>query len=448
MKAFHAYDIRGIYGIDFTREDVYKIGYFLPKVLDAKKVLIGRDVRISSPEVFKSLTEGLIAAGVEVHDLGLSTTPMVYWATARYDYDASVMITASHNPGEYNGLKVSGKECIPVGYENGLAELEKLLYDKKWKLMKYPGGRMKSLDIKTEYLAFQKKYLGDISELSIAMDCSNGMAGLLVEELYGTKIKYINHTLDGNFPAHNPNPLEEKNQEQLKDLVIQSGADVGVIFDGDADRVMFIDELGHFVSPDLMIALMGHYFLRNSNEKHGVIQDIRTSKSVGEYLDAFGAEMITWRVGRAFAALKLREKKGLYGGELAGHYYFKDFYYSDSALMACSIILSVIASFKNQGRSFSEVMSLIQKYHNSGELNFKIENKKDAMDAVKNYFIKTELVKKLLDFDGYRLEFDDWWFNIRPSNTEPYLRLLVEAKGQKMLNQKLALIKSILKNYN
>lgn len=455
MDAFHAYDIRGIYNTEFNKSDVYKIGNFLPQLLNATKVLVGRDARESSPEIFEYLCKGITDSGADVYNAGLTTTPMIYWGTAKYDFDASVMITASHNSKEYNGLKFSGKDALPVGYDTGLKTIEQQIINKKPAIINPKKGKIIDLDIKKDYLNFQLQYLPSNSGLKIAIDCSNGMAGLLIRELLGDDPIYINEEPDGTFPNHEPNPLVLKNVKQLQDIVLNEKCDIGIIFDGDADRVMFIDEKGQFISPDLMIALLGHYFLEEKGLKGNVLQDIRTSKSVPEYIEKFGSNVFIWKVGRAFAALKLREIDGIYGGELAGHYYFRDFYYSDSGILACLLVLGVVDKFKNQGIKVSEIINRISNYANSGEINFKIENKKAAMDEVKNHFSANEEVLTLYDFDGYRLEFKDWWFSIRMSNTEPYLRLLVEAKDNNILAQKVSKIKSIIlqrspldKNYN
>jgi phosphomannomutase len=445
MKAFKAYDIRGVYNKDFTKEDVYKIGFLLPKLLKTQKVLIGRDVRLSSVEIFSYLSDGITDSGADVYDAGLATTPMIYWSTAYFGFEASAMITASHNAKEYNGLKISGKDALPVGYDTGLKEIEsKLSYPV---IRNSKKGKVINFNARDKYFEFLSKYLPDISNLKIAIDCSNGMASLFIKELLDDKPIYINEIADGNFPGHDPNPLNEKNQVQLKDLVKNEKCDVGIIFDGDADRVMFIDEKGDFVSPDLIIAVLAHYFLEEKGLKGNVLQDIRTSKSVGNYIEKFGSKMHTWRVGRAYAALKLREIDGIFGGELAGHYYFRDFYYSDSGIMACLIILGILNKMKKKDIKVSELIAKISKYANSGEINFKIENKTGAMEAVKDYFIKKEKPLKVLDFDGYRLEFKDWWFNIRPSNTEPYLRFLAEAKTKKLLDEKVMKVKGIISSF-
>lgn len=445
MKAFKAYDIRGVWGTDLNSDLVYKIGYFLPEVLKAKKILIGRDVRNSSDEMHRAFCNGMVDAGAEVFDIGISTTPMVYWGGGKFDFDASIMITASHNPKEYNGIKVSSKNVEPIGYDNGLKYVEQKI-DNNTQIVKLDGGSIKEFDIKEGYLKFLKSYVNFNGEMNVSVDFSNGMAGMFAEELF-SETKQINETLDGNFPAHEPNPLEVENQEQIKKAVFENKSDIGVIFDGDADRVMFIDEKGKFVSPDLIIAVLAHYFLEKNEGKEQVVQDIRTSKAVGEYLEKFGAELTIWKVGRAFGAAKLKEVNGVFGGELAGHYYFRDFYFSDSGLLASILVLNIAQKFLNKGVKFSELISNISPYWNTGEVNFKIENKLGAMNEVRDYFMENEEPDRYLDFDGYRLDFSDWWFNIRPSNTEPYLRFLAEAKSEILLKEKTDKIYEILEAY-
>ena len=447
MGAFHAYDIRGIYNVDFDKETAYKVGYFLPELLSADKVLVGRDARVSSPEIHDYLLKGITDAGVDVYDVGLSTTPMVYWGTANYGFKASVQITASHNPAEYNGLKVSRENALPVGLDTGLGQIKEWIEAGRPCPVSPMPGKVYGMDIKKDYLDFLLKYKGDWSDLKIAMDVSNGMASLFVRDIFGDQPAYIYEEMDGTFPNHEPNPLVPANVEDLKKLVAKTGADVGVIFDGDADRVMFVDENSRFISPDLMIAVLGHYFLEERGEKGYIHQDIRSSKAVGEYLAPMGGIMNTWRVGRAFAALKLRELDGVYGGELAGHYYFRDFFYSDSGLLAAILILNVIAKKKAEGLTLSALIARIEKYQNSGEINFKLDRKQEAMDAVRDYFMSHEKATASMDFDGYRVEFPDWWFNIRPSNTEPYLRFLCEATTKELLDEKVAKVREIIEQY-
>jgi len=446
MGAFHAYDIRGIYNKDFNKDDVYKIGFYLPKLLKAKKVLIGRDVRESSPEVFEFLCKGINDAGADVYDAGFTTTPMIYWATAHFDFDSSVMITASHNPKQYNGMKFSGKNAIPIGYDSGLKELEELIHSDSEIIVAEIKGKILKISFKDDYIKFLSKYQSDFSNLNLTIDCSNGMAVVLANDILGEQHHYLFNELDGTFPNHEPNPLDERNLVDIKKHVLSNKSDLGIIFDGDADRVMFVDEKGNFIPPDLMIALMGHYFLEERNEKGWVIQDIRSSRSIAEYLEPMGAKVYTWRVGRAYAANKLREIEGVFGGELAGHYYFKDFNYSDSAFLACLIILKTLSEMKNKGLSVSEVISNIRKWENSGEINFKLNSKDEAIAAITEKYLAENPVK-VLDFDGYRIEFEDWWFNVRKSNTEPYLRLLIEARNKNLLETKRNEIINIINKY-
>lgn len=447
MKAFHAYDIRGVYNSDLNRDDVAAIGYHLPEVLKAKKILVGRDCRLSSPEIFEALSAGIRRGGGDVFDAGLTTTPMVYWATAKFSFDASVMITASHNPKNYNGLKVSGKGAAPVGYDNGLNILENKLASDRTRQELPLKGDVHTFDIKKDYLAFLSPYVPELAGMQIAIDCSNGMAGLLIEDLIGSGPIYLNKNPDGNFPGHDPNPLNPANIHDLVEAVRNNALDMGIIFDGDADRVMFVDDQARFVSPDLVIALLGHYFFSDDKKGQLVLQDIRSSKSVARYLEQFGADVYTWKVGRAFAARKLKEINGLYGGELAGHYYFRDFYYSDSGMLACLLVLQVVSDFKKKGIAFSRILDKIKCFESSGERNYTISHKAEAMSAVKHHFEEQEKPLAFFDFDGYRMEYNDWWFNIRPSNTEPYLRLIVEANTFGTLVEKVQEIESVLKQF-
>ena len=446
MGAFHAYDIRGIFGVDFDKETAYKVGYFIPELLQTAKVLVGRDCRVSSEEIHDALIQGLNDAGADVYDLGLTSTPMVYFGTANYGFKASVQITASHNPAEYNGMKVSRENALPVGFDTGLGQIKEWIEAGRETPAADVRGKVYPMDIRADYMKFMEQYLGDFSDLKVAFDLSNGMSCLFAHEVFGDRHSYLFDTLDGRFPNHEPNPLIPKNVEPLKELVRQTGADLGVIYDGDADRVMFVDDKAQFVAPDLMIALLSKYFIGERGEKNPrVLQEIRTSKAVAEYLEPLGCEVHTWRVGRAFAAPKLREIDGLWGGELAGHYYFKDFFYSDSGLLASILVLRIVAQLKREGKTLSEAIAGIVAYKNSGEINFRIEDKKGAMDAVRAMFTAQETPTAQMDFDGYRVEFKDWWFNIRPSNTEPYLRFICEATTDELLAEKVAATRVLLK---
>ncbi|MFW5889498.1 MAG: phosphomannomutase/phosphoglucomutase [Bacillota bacterium] len=444
MKAFKAYDIRGVYNKDFTKNDVYKIGYFLPELLSAEKVLVGYDDRKSTPEVFEALAEGITDRGADVYKIGYATTPMVYYGTAKYGYKASVMITASHNPPEYNGLKISREKALPVGYDSGLKELEKMLEIKEVNpVSKKKKGKILEHNIKEEYIEFQKTYLPDLSDLDISIDISNGMTAIISNQIFGDRPHYIYNELDGTFPNHEANPLNAENREDLRQLLFKNNSDIGLIFDGDGDRVMFLDEKGNFIAPDLIIALLAEYYINQGRGKN-ILCDIRTSWSVTEHIEELGGKHYLWKVGHAYAKLKLREIDGICGGELAGHYYYKDFFYCDSGVLTALIVLNVLVRLKKEGKTISQLISELNNYLSSGEVNFKIENKKEIMEKLKDYYFEKEEPIEFYDFDGYRIEYNDWWFNVRPSNTEPYLRLVVEAVDQKTLDEKLAEIKEVM----
>lgn len=444
MKAFKAYDIRGVYGRDFDSSDVRKIGFFLPKLLKADTVLVGRDARVSSPEVFDALCDGITLSGANVVSIGLATTPTVYFATAAKGFDAAVQITASHNPPAYNGLKVCKTGALPVDYSTGLAELEKMCETQEIVPAK-KRGTVREIDVRGDYLDFLRQYLPDLSKLKIGVDCSNGMAALLIKELLGKKPKYLFDEIDGTFPNHPPNPLEEENCADLKKLVLNNELDIGLIFDGDADRVMFVDERGRYIQPDLITAVLAEYFL--AEEKGRVLHDIRTSKAVTERIIELGGEPHMWKVGHSFAKMKMRELGCIVGGELAGHYYFRDFFNCDSGILTGLIVLSVAAKLKAEGKPFSSCIDGLMRYANSGEINFRIENKDDAIAALVKKFTREEKPTTIYDFDGYRIEFSDWWFNVRKSNTEPWLRLLIEAKDPELLAKKRAEIEAIVQQF-
>jgi phosphomannomutase len=292
-----------------------------------------------------------------------------------------------------------------------------------------------------------QSYRPDFGNLKISLDCSNGMASLFIRELLGNTPSYLFFELDGTFPNHEANPLVEENLVALKEHVLKNGSDLGIIFDGDADRVMFVDEHARFISPDLIIAVLAHYFHEKGHKDVNVLQDIRSSKAIGEYIAQFGYKINTWRVGRAYAAPRLKELDGLFGGEYAGHYYFKDFYYSDSGILACLLVLDVLAKMKAKGISFSALMKNISNYTSSGEMNFKIKKKQEAMDAVLKFFNETDKPISFMDFDGYRVDYQYWWFNIRMSNTEPYLRFIAESSQPLLLSGVISNVKEILKPF-
>lgn len=443
MGVFKAYDIRGIYKEELDEALAYRIGRNLPTLIGGKKVLVGRDARLSSPSLSKSLIEGLLDAGCDVDDVGFSSTPMIYFFTAEFNYDISIQVTASHNPANYNGFKISKKGALPVGYETGLAELEKAC-EKECQPPSTLKGTLSQKNHIPFFLSFLDRFAPDLDGLRIVVDCSDGMGALTAKHLFEKcDATLIAATPDGGFPSHSPNPLEPAGRELITKTVLEQKADLGIIFDGDADRVMFIDENGAFVRPDLMIPIMASYFLRKYPNAP-ILHDIRTSRGVTEALERMGAKPYIWKVGHAFAKVKLREINAPYGGEYAGHYYFRDFHWCDSGELASLIALGEIASAKKKGRAFSQLLKPIDSYANSGEINFRIEDKDGAIEKVISTLKEEAPPQRELDFDGIRLDYSDWWISLRKSNTEPYLRLLLEAADERLLNERLTKVKELL----
>ena len=448
MGFFKAYDMRGTFGVDFDLDTVYRVGRELPGVIGAKRFLVGRDCRQTSPQVAAVLMAGLAEGGAEVSDLCLATTPMVYFFTAEDDFDASVMITASHNPPTDNGLKVSKRGALPVGYESGLAEVERRVAE---------GGGVIGMSLKfrtcekttsatdparlARYVAWLRAHALPTGDLKFAVDCSDGMASILAHELFPGAV-FINDTPNGAFPHHSPNPLLAASREQLAAVVREKGLDCGVIFDGDADRCMFVDETGAFIQPDYLIPVLASTYHEPGAT---VIHDVRTSRAAIEAIRAQGATPVIGKVGHAYAKVLLREVKAVCGGELAGHYYFRDFHGCDSGELAALRILGAFAEAKAQGQTVSAFMApLLGKYANSGEVNFKVEDKPAAIARV------LETAKGLAPetgrttIDGYRLEYDAGWVSVRQSNTEPYLRLIVECDTRARLNDWLGRLTSAI----
>ena len=437
MGFFKAYDMRGTFGADFDLGTVFRVGKALPQVVGGRRWLVGRDCRETSAAMRDALVRGLAAAGADVTDLGLVSTPMVYFFTSEGDFDGSVMITASHNPPGDNGLKVSMKTSLPVGYANGLAEVERLVKaqgDGKPCEAEGPLPQVNRLsEALGSYLDWMRAHAPDFSGLKFAVDCSNGMASIWAREMFPGAVVF-NDTLDGRFPNHSPNPLKAEARAALAACVCERGLDCGVIFDGDADRCMFVDERGEFVQPDYLIPVVAKATLKAmATERPGkprIIHDVRTSRGAIEALAELGCESVMVPVGHAFAKPILRKVGAVCGGELAGHYYFSEFHGCDSGLLAALRILGEIAAAKRSGQPFSRMMRAISgRYANSGELNFEVAQKDEAIArllACAARELPPETGRSAMD--GIRVEFADGWFNVRKSNTEPYLRLIVECR--------------------
>ncbi len=437
MGIYKSYDIRGVWGRDWDAGTARAIGRALPGVLEAREVCVGRDARLSSDELFAAFAGGVREAGAGVADIGRCDTPAVYFATARYGFDAGVMITASHNPAEYNGLKISRRDAVPVGYGSGLERVEAAVAagaaaaapaSASGAAPPAPGA-LRALDIRADYLAHLARFADGIGGLKVVVDYSNGTGSryfpAVLAALPVTVVPMYDEP-DGRFPNHAPNPLVESNLDALKARVLVEGADLGLCFDGDADRVMAVDERGRFVSADLLIGLLARYWFTMHPERLAggsrvVSYDIRSSRGVVEELERLGAEPRMCRVGHVFAKQLLRETGGIMGGELAGHYYFRENYCCDSAFIAAQVLLAVLTA---GGRPLSAAAAEIGRYAFSGEINFALTDGARIVEAVRREFPEG----KLVDLDGIRIDFPTWWFNLRTSNTEPLLRLVVEAR--------------------
>lgn len=450
MSIFKENDIRGLYPENWNKDTAYRIGLFLPYIINAENIVIGRDGRESSDEILEHLTKGLIERGINVTDIGRVDTPAVYFAIGNYNFGGGVMITASHNPVGYNGLKLMGKGSTPIEYTSGLKKLEELVSGEtrveKKGIKKSNYGEVSKLDITDDYLNYLKKFQTSKKKIKAVFDCSNGSAGRFINKILenfpGESI-ILNSEIDGTFPNHGPNPVLPENLKQLQQKVKDENSDIGFCFDGDGDRVVVIDSDGEIVSPDFLIAVIGLYYFKfypediKGNRK--VLVDIRSSNSIAEVLTEMGAEVEMCPVGHAKIKKLLREKDALFAGELTGHYYYRENYYSDSAWISIFRVLSVLSEC---GQNLQELKNDIYKYYFSGELNFIITEK----DLLISELLKQYSKAKISDLDGYCFDYKDWWFIIRKSGTEPLIRLVVEAQSSELLKKRVEELKNFIYN--
>ena len=436
---FKAYDIRGVYGEVLNAAMGYQIGLAYSRLIGKdKKIACGRDGRSHSPELQEAFIKGVLEGGTHVVNMGLCTTPMTYFACFSDGYDGAVMITASHNPGKYNGLKFSRENAIPIGYAEGIDRIEAWV-EAGGQPKAASAGKLTEADYKSRYLDFLCDRKQFKKTFKLAVDTANGMGGFLIEdcmERCGQDAVPLYWDLDFSFPNHEANPLDFTTLRVLQETVRTLGLDFGVAFDGDADRCFFVDDKGEVVPADMLTALIAADML----EKRGpspIIYDIRSSKSVAEAIRARGGEPVLCKVGHSFMKAKLRELGGFFGGELAGHFYFQDFAYADSAFLTMITVMNIMDA---SGKSLSELIEPFQKYYPSGEINFQTDRADHFLDEAQTQFGKGQV----LTIDGVRVDFADWWFSLRKSNTEPLLRLVVEGDRQDLLEKKVAAIKSWL----
>ena len=440
-KIFKAYDIRGVIGKQFDASFAYNIGRAFVTFLKCKEVVIGRDARNSSPELFEHLRKGIMDQGANVIDIGLATTPMLYFAVGNYNYDAGIMITASHNPAEYNGFKFVMKGAIPIGGDNGMEDIKNLSVAGNFE--DAPTGKLEEKEIMQDYTIHVLSFLGKIDEFKVVIDTANGMASFsLPKILEATPLKVIPlyYKIDMSFPNHEANPLKFETLKELQKQVLEYKAHLGIAFDGDADRVFFIDEKGEILSGDTTTGLVATEIVK---EKPGslILYDLRSSWVVKEEVEAIGGKAIMCRVGHAFIKRQMRTQGAEFAGELSGHFYYADNFFTESGVITMMKILELMTASK---KPLSELAKPFRKYFKSGELNFEVENKQGVVDKIEKVFSK----KTISHLDGVKVDNDDFWLNIRPSNTEPMLRLNVEAKTKEKLDNVLEQVKEIISQFS
>jgi phosphomannomutase len=466
-RVFKAYDVRGTYPDPLNENLAWQIGYGCSKYLlaDAQaagdtspmmhNIVVGRDMRTSSPSLNKSLVQGINDHGGHVIDVGMVDTSMIYFAVNHLDCAGGVMVTASHNPPQYNGFKVSKRKAKPVGETTGLAEIRKhaAMVDKVTLVPQ--NGRVEQRDLWPAYVKHVRSFL-DLgnAKLKVVIDASNGMAGTMVPRVFGTAlgkssgigaipgltIVELNFENSKGQFAHEPNPLVAANLRQLQAAVVAEKADLGVCFDGDADRCVIVDEMGNIVGCDHLTALLARYFLAKSPGA-SVIYDLRSTKAVEEEIKAAGGKPVRSRVGHVFMKAAMGEQKGVFGGELSGHFYFRDNFNADSGAIAMAVTLTVLAQSR---KKMSQLIAPIMRYPQSGEINFTIEDKDGAIAELRRTFAAGAQID---DLDGITVDCfarDGWWCNVRKSNTEPLLRLNCEARDRRTLEQVLSRISPML----
>jgi phosphomannomutase len=433
-KIFKAYDVRGIYPDELDEEGAYAIGRAYVQQFEPRRIAVGRDMRLSSPQMAASVMRGAADEGAEVLDLGLVGTEMVYFAVGELDLDGGIAVTASHNPKEYTGMKIVRRGALPVGGESGLLDVR----DKALAVTDRKGGgdeRMKKVDIWPAYVDRVLSFI-DVSALAplkVVIDAANGMAGVMLPPvLERLPIEAVTCFFDpdGSFPNHEPNPLLPENREFIVSKTLEEGADLGVAFDGDADRCFFVDDSGEFVPGDFATALLAESVLEKEPGAK-IIYDVRASWAVPETIQAAGGVPLINRVGHAYIKHRMRKDDAAFGGEVSGHYYFRGFSQADSGVVPFLLMLELISK---KGRKLSEILEPFRsRYFITGELNTPVADVALKLQELKERYAAEGTISHL---DGISVDGGDWHFNVRPSNTEPLLRLNLEARSKELMERK------------
>ncbi len=438
---FKAYDIRGIYPQQLDEDVAFRIGRAFVTFLGENRIVVGRDMRLSSPALSRAFIAGAVAQGADVADIGLCSTDMLYFASGVLDRPGA-MFTASHNPAEYNGLKLCRRKAGPISADTGILELRDLVVAGAFEEVN-AAGRVEEMDMLSRYVDHVLGFIdaSSLQPLTVVADAGNGMGGLILPALFDRlPCKLVPHCfeLDGSFPHHQPDPINPENIKLLSGWVLEAEGDLGMAFDGDADRVFLVDDRGEAVSGSLTTAMVAKRILE-THPGEDIIYNCINSWVVPETIRLYGGNPIRERVGHSFIKQTMAETGAAFGGEHSGHYYFRDNYRADSGLIAAMFILEIVSL---EGRPLSEILEPFKKYHASGEINSRVEDIPAKLEEIAALYAHGKLDR----LDGISIEFDDWWFNLRPSNTEPLIRLNLEAVTRELMEKKrdevLAVIRS------
>ncbi|MCA1667395.1 MAG: phosphomannomutase/phosphoglucomutase [Thermomicrobia bacterium] len=433
---FKAYDVRGLVPEQWGPAEAEQIGRAIPPVLGVGQVCVGRDMRVSSPEIAAALIRGITAAGADVVDIGAVSSDALYFSVGKYGYESGVMVTASHNPAGYNGVKMCRANAIPVSDESGLLAIRDMVVSGAFPPATRTGSitERKVLD---DFAAHCLSFIdpASIRPLKLVVDAGNGMAGKVLPRVF-SKLSQVTlvpmyFELDGTFPHHDANPLEQENIADLKARVIAEKADLGAAFDGDADRMFLVTEQGEFVGGDMTTALVATALLRRHPDA-AIVYNLICSRGVPEAVEQAGGRPIRARVGHSFIKQVMREQDAIFGGEHSGHFYFRDNWYADSGLIA---LLSALDALSVENVPLSEALAPLDHRVRSGEINSEVRDVRATEQKIEAHY-RDQPGAHLDHLDGLTVNFPDWWFNVRPSNTQPLLRLNVEADTPALLDQK------------
>jgi len=442
-KIFKAYDIRGIYPDQLKEEDAYNIGasfaVFIKKISnkDNPKIIVGRDNRASSEGIYKELVRGINDMGVDVVNTRLSTTPLMYFSVYYYGLDGGIIITASHNPSQYNGFKFVREKAVAISEDTGLREIRDTALANNF-VVSQKRGSIEERDPKIAYVSLYKNR-DDLKDIKIVVDTANSVSGVIASQMFeGFNINHIFKELNSSFPNHEPDPLKKENIKFLQEEVIKNNAQMGISFDGDGDRVAFVDEKGEVVTSDIISALISSIILKD-NEGAKIFYDVRSSNITRETIEKMGGMAMPVRIGHSFIKQRMIEEDAIFAAEYSGHYFKKqeDTYFEDPFF----VVFKIMEEMKISGLSLSQLVEQFKIYFHSGEINFEVKDKEMILEAIKNKYSEGQISL----IDGVRIDFDDYWLLVRASNTEPLLRLVVEAKTKELMEEKIREIQEIIK---